>query len=123
MPLTTPFIDTEIETVREIVRIPNNSGNWADLSSRLNVNLNDAQATFTRSDITAWNKIKYGTTKSRGGIKGTDFDIERDRMLITNRVRERLHYATLAMPTDERDLTTLTLRMPSWSADESDFAR
>lgn len=105
------FTDTEIENIREIVRYRSNQ--LADLQERL-TELSEAGATATRADISAWNKIKFGTTAVLGGFKGTDFSIERDRTLITNRVRQRLNIPEVAGELGKNDIGFFSSSVTQW---------
>src|SRR6267142_2272571 len=89
--MANPFTEDETESIREIVGLGTSSSETSELDGKLSA-CNGAQVTRTKRDITKWDAIAYGTTKSKGGMKGTDFNIDRDRLLITNRVRVRLNY-------------------------------
>lgn len=103
------WTDEEKEQVREICAIPNSTGNYAELVARLAL-LTDAQATITRRDIAQWVLIEYGTTKAKGGLKGADYDQERERLQITNKVRSRLNYPKLADTLDPDAIVGFTMR-------------
>lgn len=91
---TVAFTETEAEYVREICRLTNSTSWVADIAAKL-AGLNDGQASAARRDIAQWQAIEYGTTKTRGGLRGADYDTDRDRLLITNRMRMRLAYPPL----------------------------
>jgi hypothetical protein len=113
MPLSNLFQDSEVEYVREICRIPNTADRVATLVDKLDL-LNSAQVIATQRDIEQWKRIEFGTEKSKGGIKGTDFDTERNRNHITNKVRDRLGYAALPYTDNENALSILTINQPTW---------
>lgn len=111
MPLTTPFTDTEFELAREIIGYK--TLDMEDLKSRMN-SLNDAGAEATRDDIAAWKRIRYGTVNVLGGLKGTDFNTDRDRAHITNRVRLRLNLSALPGTLGRNDFGVVRLSVGSW---------
>lgn len=114
MPLSTNFSDTEVEYVREICHISNKSDFIASLAQKLDA-LNAAQVTATQRDISKWEAIEYGTERSKGGIKGTDYSTERNRDQITNKVRERLGYDPLPSTSGtDNSLGILSVGFPSW---------
>jgi hypothetical protein len=114
MPLSTNFSDSEFEYVREICHISSKSDLVSVLSGKLNA-LNAAQVISVQRDIDEWKKIEYGTEKSKGGIKGTDYDKERNRNQITNKMRERLDYPALpSTSTDSSGIGYLAIGLPSW---------
>lgn len=111
---TIVFTDEEVEDVREIIGLGTSSSEQTELEDKLSA-LNDAQAAATRRDVTAFGNIRYGTTKVKGGIKGTDYNVERDRLEIANKIRRRLNYPTIASATDPNDIALSTIRVPGWS--------
>lgn len=118
------FDESEIESIREIIQVNTNANTLQDLSSRLTA-LNEAQADACRKDIGSWNKIADGTVKSRGGIKGTDFDIERDRLHITNKMRLRLNYPRISGNIDRGEMGVGWMKGTSWAGGliEDEFSR
>jgi hypothetical protein len=105
------FDESEQESIRDIISI--GPSGKADLASKLE-GLNDAEGEACRDDITAWNKIKYGTVKvEKTSIKGTNYDIERDRLYITNRMRLRLGYDLIFGYAGSEDFTSITISLPS----------
>ena len=120
MPKSTNFSDEEYEKIREICSISNNPGRITDLTARLDA-LNDAEVAATQADIERWKRIEYGTEKSKGGIKGTDFSTSRNRNHITNKVRSRLDYPKIDFADDPEAMIYGTLPVPGWrSLDASD---
>lgn len=100
------FTAAEQETVREVIQWKSrDNATLADLLS----SLNDAAAAATRNDLAAYSKIKYGTAAVHGGYKGTDYDIQRDRLLIANRIRLRLNLDELPGDLGSREMGTLRL--------------
>lgn len=83
--------------MREIIRVPGTPANLETLVTKLDA-LNAAQVIATQRDIEQWKRIEYGTEKSKGGIKGTDYDSERNRTHIRDKVRQRLDYPALPSP-------------------------
>lgn len=94
MSLSTKVTDQEFEYVREICRVPNADDRIAILVGKLDA-LNAAQVIAVQRDISEWQDIEYGTEKSKGGIKGTDYSTDRNRNYITYKMRERLGYPEL----------------------------
>lgn len=115
MPLSNQFTDGEVEYVREIVRLSNAPDSVAILVARLDT-LNAAQVIATQRDIDQWTRIEYGTEKSKGGIKGTDYDTERNRQYIRNKVRERLGYPPLPSGIGAADFGILTIGISSFGS-------
>jgi hypothetical protein len=114
MPLSTQFTDVEVEYVREIAHLPNRSDAVAALVQKLDV-LNSAQVVAVQRDIAKWEAIEYGTEKSKGGIKGTDYDVQRNRDQITDKMRSRLDYPALPSSTSNPDaFGYFALGTPSW---------
>lgn len=87
MPTPNPTPE-EIESVREIARL----SSYADSESRIS-SLNDAQWAATRADITEWAKVKNKHTIIDGS--GVKIDKDRNRLDITNRVRQRFGLSEL----------------------------
>jgi hypothetical protein len=114
MPLSANFTDSDFEYVREICHIPNTSDNTAVLIGKLDA-LNAAQVTATQRDIEKWKLIEYGTEKSKGGIKGTDYSTDRNRNYITNKLRERLSYDPIAGTIGPEDLAAFSLSFPNYA--------
>jgi hypothetical protein len=112
------FEDEEIESIRDICLLSTHSSVMSDLQAKLDL-LNEAQAEGCRADIAAWNKVRYGTTKIDGGVKGTNFDIERDRLYITNRMRLRLTFEAVVGYAGADDFASITLGLPGWSGGSS----
>lgn len=110
---TVAFTQTEVEHVRRIVRMGTSVGENEELTEKLAA-LNDGQATTTREDIIAWNRIKYGTTKVKGGIKGTNYDMERERLFITNEMRLRLNYPLIASAADPDEIAMVSISTRGW---------
>ncbi len=111
---TLSFTYDEKESVRRIVGgLGTTTVEVANLSDKLDA-LTDAQAVSVRADIIAFNKIKYGTVRVKGGGKGQDFDIARDRFFITNSVRQLLNYPIIASADDPNEIVLTTLRLPPW---------
>jgi hypothetical protein len=102
------FTDAEVETVREIVDLPSSS--LSELAAKLAV-LNTAGENATRADIAQWSKIRYGGTRVQGGIKGTDYDIERDRTILANKVRRRLNMELLPQTLGSNDIGIVSLNI------------
>lgn len=113
MALTTPFTDEEYEEVIEICLLEYTDENYAMVKSRMDA-FTDARAQSVRRDIAQWRAVKYGTTKTRGGIKGTDFDIERDRMRITNLVRPKIGLRRLPSQLGDNEIGFLRVRIGCW---------
>jgi hypothetical protein len=114
MPLSTLFNDSDVEYVREICRIPNTADRVSILVGKLDV-LNSAQVIAVQRDVEQWKRIEYGTEKSKGGIKGTDYSTDRNRDYITNKMRERLDYPPLPGIADTKDgLGILSIGLPSF---------
>jgi hypothetical protein len=115
-----PFTDDEVESIREIIGLGTSSAEATELDSKCSA-LNGAQVTRTKRDIARWDVIAYGTTRQRGGIKGNDFSLERDRLLITNRVRERMNYPQVESldDPDSIGMVRLSLGGGSWCGDEN----
>jgi hypothetical protein len=113
---TEAFTELEQETIREIIGgIGTSTVEETELADKLAA-LNDAQADRTREDIVEYNKKRFGTTRVKGGIKGTDFNIERERLLITNRIRERLNYPRISEAIDSSDIGIVSFRGASWTS-------
>jgi hypothetical protein len=119
MPLSTNFTDTEVEYIREICRIPRTSDNISILVGKLD-DLNAAEKLATQRDIAQFQSIEYGTEKSKGGIKGTDYDTERNRQYIRNKVRERLDYELLADAIGANEIGLFSIQMPSYFGSSDD---
>jgi hypothetical protein len=119
MPLSVNFTDIEFEYVREMTRLPKTEDNIATLISKLDA-LNAAEVLATQRDIDKWQSIEYGTEKSKGGIKGTDYDTERNRQYIRNKVRDRLGLDRLPDPLGLTDLGAFTLTLPGWMGSSED---
>lgn len=116
MPLT---LDADqIEVIREMCYL--GTDQLTDLTDRL-TNLGDAQQAACERDILEWTKNKFGTVRVHGGIKGTQYNIQEDRDLITDRMRLRLGYpkltSTAGIP--EGDMGAFRLVLPGgWSSDD-----
>lgn len=114
MPLSINFTDAEVEYVREICRLPNTADRIAVLVGKLD-SVNAAQIIAVQRDIEQWKRIEYGTEKSKGGIKGTDFDTDRNRGYITTKMRERLNYPPLPeLSYDPNAIGIFSMGFPSW---------
>jgi hypothetical protein len=114
MPLSVNFTDIEFEYIREIAVLANTSDNQASLIGRLDA-FNSAQVNATQRDIEKWKAIEYGTEKSKGGIKGTDYDTQRNRDFITDKMRDRLNYPSRPASLGASDFGAFTIGLPSWS--------
>lgn len=119
MPISDNFTDIEFEYIREMCRLSNTASRKTDLKNRLD-GLNAAEVGATQRDIEKWKGTEYGTEKSQGGIRGTDFSAERNRNFITNKVRERLDYPPIDTTFDSNSLAAFTMMLPSWSGTGSD---
>jgi hypothetical protein len=119
MPLSSLFSDEEVEYVREISRLANTTSNTAMMVGKLDA-LNSAQVIAVQRDIEQWKRIEYGTEKSKGGIKGTDYDTERNRQYIRNKMRERLDLPALPDPIGADSIGFFGVNLPGWFGTASD---
>lgn len=115
MPLSTLFTDEEVEYSREIIRVANTTSNQAELVNKLD-SLNAAQVIACQRDIEKWKSIEYGTEKSKGGIKGTDYSTERNRFHIRNKYRERLGYDPLPEPLEIGEMGLFSMGISSFGS-------
>jgi hypothetical protein len=104
----------QIEVIREICDL--GTDQLDDLTAKLTA-LGDAQQSACEKDIAQWTAIKYGMVRVQGGTQGTQYDIQLDRDLITDRMRKRLGYPRLSSTQyiPSNDIGSFTLRTPSWN--------
>jgi hypothetical protein len=120
MPLSTLFTDEEVEYVREMAKRPNTDSVVAEIVAKLDT-FSAALVIATQRDIEAWKRIEYGTEKSKGGIKGTDYDVERNRRYITDKIRERLALPALPQTLGPNDMGIISFGIGSFgTAEETD---
>src|SRR5262245_10083076 len=118
MPL---LLDTDqIETIREICDIGTTVAEMDELTGKL-TNLGAPQQSALETYIKQWNAIKFGTVRVNSVLKGTKYDINQDRDLITYRTRRMLGYpATLTTAISEGEFGAFTINLPGWSSPVSD---
>lgn len=104
------WTDSEKESIREILQIPFNTSNLNFIEAGLLL-FNDAHKSAITADITAWADVQYGTTKTKGGQRGTDYDTDRERLYITNRMRARFDMKPLADTVSSDAIYGFTLRL------------
>lgn len=112
MPL---LLDTDqIEVIREICDL--DTSELTDLTDRL-TSLGEAQQSACEKDIRQWIAIQYGMVRVSGGMKGTEYNIEFDRDLITDRMRKRLGYPRLTSTNHiaPGDIGSFVLGLPGWA--------
>jgi hypothetical protein len=113
MPSSSLFTDEEVEYAREICRLANTSSNISMLIEKLDV-LTPGQVLAAQRDIEQWKRIEYGTEKSKGGIKGTDYDTERNRFYIRNKFRERIDLPALPEGLSADQIGFFGVNLPGW---------
>jgi len=124
MPQSINFTDDDFEYIREICQVPNKSDLIVDLITRCNA-LNPAQVTACQRDIEKYKATEYGTEKSKGGIKGTDYDAERNRCQITAKMRQRLGFGKIPCESllDPFAFASATLRIYNLSSEEDEYSK
>lgn len=85
--------NTQIVTVAEIIQ------ETYETAESLASSLNAEQEVSVAADITLWGTIRDSHVKLKGGSKGVDFDNERKRNAIRQRVRKALG---LSLVSEER---------------------
>jgi hypothetical protein len=113
---TIAFTQIEQEAVRRMIRIGTSASEKAELAARL-FDTNDAEADAIRADILSYDRIANGTVRVKGGIKGTDFSLERERLHLTNTMRQRLNYDLIAEATGPDDIIMTMVRIPGWGSE------
>lgn len=109
------FEAAEKVKIRRAILIGTSTDEITELDAKLDL-LTDAEAAEVRADLTAFAKVKYGTTRSKGGIKGSDFSLERERQQITNELRRTLNYQLLLTYNDPDSLSVFGISFGSQSA-------
>jgi len=111
--------DDQIEVTREICDLDLTD---LDLLIEKLTALNEAQSAACEKDINQWLAIQYGMVRVNSALKGTKYDINQDRELITYRMRRRLGYSVSsnAGSIPEGEFGAFTINLPGWSAPESD---
>lgn len=104
------WTDTEKESIREILQLNLTQANEDFIDATL-ATFNDAHKTAITADIAQWADVQYGTTKTKGGQRGTDYDTNRERLYITNRMRSRFDMAQLADGSGD-SIFSFTMRLP-----------
>ncbi len=83
-PIPAP-VESEIESVREIARITS----YAQTAILVDV-LNNSQWSATLDDVDEWSGVKPKHTEIKAGLLGANVSPAMRKLVITNRVRERL---------------------------------
>jgi hypothetical protein len=86
--------DLQKERIREITRIAPGSEDFNRLEDRL-TGASGVMNQILKAEIVQWDRIVQGTVQVKGGEDALNFDPERDRLAITQRVRVRLMFEEL----------------------------
>jgi len=107
------FDANEVDKVREIIRFKGTGTQLAQVQSMCEA-LSLAHRQSVRAFIETWDRTGDSTEKMRGGVKGLDHDVERNRLWVTNQVRILLGLDELITEAERETFSTVSEARPRW---------